>query len=159
MDEDKEIDILEIDETDKNIIEIINEDARTPYRQISRELDISVGTVHNRVDKLLKTGVIKKFAPIINHKKLGYDLTSIIGVKVKAGKLQDWGEKESYNRHVLSIYDVTGEYDALLIAKFRNTEELDQFVKELLKEPHVERTYTQTVLNTVKEEPCSIHMI
>jgi len=148
-----------IDETDKKIIEMVNDDARTPYRQISRELDISVGTVHNRVDKLLKTGIIKKFAPIIDHKKLGYDLTSIIGVKVKAGQFQDWKENESFNKHVLFIYDVTGEFDAFLIAKFKNTDELDKFVKDLLKEPHVERTYTQTVLNVVKEEPCSIHML
>jgi len=151
--------LITIDKTDKNIIEMINEDARTPYRQISRELGISVGTVHNRVDKLLKTGIIKKFAPIIDHKKLGYDLTSIIGVKVKAGQFQDWAEKKSFNKHVLSIYDVTGEYDAFLIAKFKNTDELNKFVKDLLKEPHVERTYTQTVLNVVKEEPCSIHML
>lgn len=159
MSDDNNENVIMIDETDKKIIEMINEDARTPYRQISRELDISVGTVHNRVDKLLKTGIIKKFAPIIDHKKLGYDLTSIIGVKVKAGQFQDWGEKESFDKHVLSIYDVTGEYDAFLIAKFKNTDELDKFVKELLKEPHVERTYTQTVLNVVKEEPCSIYML
>lgn len=151
--------VVIIDETDKNIIEMINEDARTPYRQISRELDISVGTVHNRVDKLMKTGVIKKFAPIMDHRKLGYGLTSIIGVRVKGGKLQNWESKESFNKHVLAIYDVTGEYDAFLIAKFKDTDELDGFVKDLLKEPYVERTYTQTVLNVVKEDSSSVHML
>lgn len=159
MSDEKKEDVIIIDETDKNIIEMINEDARTPYRQISRELDISVGTVHNRVDKLMKTGVIKKFAPIMDHRKLGYGLTSIIGVRVKGGQIQNWEEKESFNKHVLSIYDVTGEYDAFLIAKFKDTDELNKFVKELLKEPSVERTYTQTVLNVVKEEPSSIHML
>jgi len=159
MSDDNKENVVMIDETDKNIIEMINEDARIPYRQISRELSISVGTVHNRVDKLLKTGVIKKFAPIIDHKKLGYGLTSIIGVKVKNGQFQDWAEKESFDKHVLSVYDITGEYDAFLIAKFKNTDELSKFVKELLKEPYVERTYTQTVLNVVKEEQCSINML
>ncbi|MBZ9571452.1 Lrp/AsnC family transcriptional regulator [Methanobrevibacter sp. TMH8] len=159
MSNDNKENVVVIDKTDKNIIEMINEDARTPYRQISRELDISVGTVHNRVDKLMKTGVIKKFAPIMDHRKLGYGLTSIIGVRVKGGQLENWEEKESFNKHVLAIYDVTGEYDAFLIAKFKNTDELDKFVKELLKEPGVERTYTQTVLNVVKEEPSSIHML
>lgn len=151
--------VIMIDETDKNIIEMINKDARTPYRQISRELDISVGTVHNRVDKLMKTGVIKKFAPIMDHRKLGYGLTNIIGVRLNDGQLQNWEEKKSFNRHVLAIYNVTGEYDAFLIAKFKNTDELDRFVKELLKEPYVERIYTQTVLNVVKEDSSSIHMI
>jgi len=159
MSDDNKESVVIIDETDKNIIEMINEDARIPYRQISRELGISVGTVHNRVDKLMKIGIIKKFAPIIDHKKLGYDLTSIIGVKVKDGQFQDWSEKKSFDKHVLSVYDVTGEYDAFLIAKFKNTDELSKFVKELLKEPNVERTYTQTVLNIVKEKQCSIHML
>ena len=159
MSDNKEENMIVLDEIDRNIIEMLNEDARTPYRQISRNLDISVGTVHNRVDRLLKTGIIKKFAPIMNHKKLGYDLTSIIGVKVKAGQFQNWGEKESFKKHVLSVYDVTGAYDAFLIAKFKGTDELDKFVKELLKEPYVERTYTHTVLNIVKEELSSIHMI
>ena len=159
MNDTKEDEVVLIDETDRNIIEIINENARTPYRQISRELDISVGTVHNRVDKLVKTGVIKKFAPIVDHKKLGYDLTSIIGVRVKEGEINDWIKKESFDKHVSAIYDVTGEYDAFLIARFKDTDELNNFVKDLLKDPSVERTYTQTVLNVVKEDSSCIHML
>jgi Lrp/AsnC family transcriptional regulator, regulator for asnA, asnC and gidA len=155
----KKNEVVRIDETDRKIIEMINEDARTPYRQISRDLDISVGTVHNRVDKLMKTGVIKKFAPIMDHRKLGYGLTTIIGVRVNGGRLQNWEDKKSFKKHVLAIYDVTGEYDAFLIAKFKDTDELNKFVKELLKESNVERTYTQTVLNIVKEDSSSINMI
>lgn len=158
MDDDKKYRVI-VDETDKKIIEIINENARIPYRQIAKTLTISVGTVHNRVDKLLKTGIIKKFIPIIDHKMLGYNLTSIIGVKIKTAGFQHWEEKKSFKKHVLAIYDVTGEYDVYLIAKFKNTTELDKFVKDLLKEPTVERTYTQTVLNIVKEEQSSIHML
>ncbi len=154
----KEEETVNLDEVDKNVLELINEDARTPYRQISRELDISVGTVHNRVDKMMKTGVIKKFAPLMDHKRLGYGLTAIIGVRVKSGQLIDSGN-EIFEKHVLAIYEVTGEYDAFLLAKFKDTDELDKFVKELLKEPDVERTYTQTVLNVVKEELNSIHML
>jgi Lrp/AsnC family transcriptional regulator for asnA, asnC and gidA len=45
------------------------------------------------------------------------------------------------------------------VAKFKNTDELDSFVKKLLQEPHVERTYTQTVLNVVKEEQSSLDML
>jgi len=159
MNKEKNDPVVVLDETDKKILEIINEDARTPYRQISRDLDISVGTVHNRVDKMIKTGAIKKFAPIMDHRKLGYDLTTIIGVRVKGGKFQNWESKTSFHKNVLGIYDVTGEYDAFLIAKFRDTNELDKFIKELLREPDVERTYTQTVLNIVKEDMGSANML
>jgi len=143
---------IKLDETDIKILDLLNKDGRMSYRKISRELDVSVGTVHNRIDKYIKTGIIKKFVPQIDHSKLGYKLTTIIGVRVKGGVLRNWENKTAYNKNVLGIYDVTGEFDAILLAKFKDTTELDSFIKELLKEPDVQRTYTQTVLNTVKEE-------
>lgn len=143
---------VKIDEIDRKILNLLNEDGRMSYRKISRELDISVGTVHNRVDKFTKTGIIKKFVPIIDHSKIGYKLTTVIGVRVKGGVLRNWENKTAYHKNVLGVYDVTGEFDAILIAKFKDTSELDAFIKELLKEPDVQRTYTQTVLNIVKED-------
>ncbi|HTX60702.1 MAG TPA: Lrp/AsnC ligand binding domain-containing protein, partial [Methanobacterium sp.] len=56
-------------------------------------------------------------------------------------------------------YDVTGEFDAILVTRFKDTKELDAFIKTLLKEPDVQRTYTQTVLNIVKEDLNEINML
>ncbi|MCQ2737197.1 MAG: Lrp/AsnC family transcriptional regulator [archaeon] len=155
----KKEEIVKLDETDIKILKIINDDVRISYRQISRDLGISVGTVHNRIDKMLKSGVIEKFAPVLNHRKLGYQFTSIIGVKVNGGELESWENKTASNKNIVGIYDVTGEYDAILIAKFKDTDELDVFLKQLLKEPSIERTYTQTVLNVVKEDMGSANIL
>lgn len=122
-------------------------------------MNISIGTVHNRIEKLMSSGVIKKFAPVIDHSKLGYNLTTIIGVRVKGGVLENWEDKTAYYKNVLCMYDVTGEFDAILVARFKDTEELNEFVKNLLKEPEVQRTYTQTVLNIVKEDMGSSKMM
>jgi DNA-binding Lrp family transcriptional regulator len=151
--------IVKIDETDKKILNLFNEDGRMSYRKISRKLDISIGTVHNRIEKLVKSGVIKKFAPVIDHSKLGYNFTTIIGVRVKGGVLKNWEDKTSYHKNVLCMYDVTGEFDALIVARFKDTTELDEFVKNLLQEPDVQRTYTQTVLNILKEDLGSSKML
>ncbi|MBM4240870.1 MAG: Lrp/AsnC family transcriptional regulator [Euryarchaeota archaeon] len=150
---------VKIDETDKKILNLLTQDGRMSYRKISKKLDVSVGTVHNRVEKLLKSGVIKKFVPVIDHGKLGYKLTTVIGVRVKGGLLRNWEDKTAYHKNVLGIYDVTGEFDAILIAKFEDTNELDKFIKRLLKEPDTQRTYTQTVLNIVKEDFSSTGML
>ena len=99
------------------------------------------------------------FSPVIDHEKLGFVLTTIIGVRVKGGKLKNWEEKTFFNKNVVGIYDVTGEYDAFLIAKFRNTNELNAFIKELLKDPIIERTYTQTVLDVIKEDMGSSNIL
>lgn len=150
---------VKIDETDKKILNLLNEDGRMSYRKISRRLGVSIGTVHNRVEKLIKTGIIKKFVPLIDHGKLGYKLTTVIGVRVKGGFLQDWEDKAAYHKNILGMYDVTGEFDAILIARFKDTSDLDRFIKGLLKEPDTQRTYTQTVLNIVKEDFSSAKML
>ena len=154
-----EIPFIKLDDIDVSILKIINEDVRTSYRQISHSLDVSVGTVHNRIDKMVKSGVIKKFSPVIDHEILGYVLTTIIGVRVKGGKLKNWEEKTYFNKNVVGIYDVTGEYDAFLIAKFKDTNELNTFIKDLVKDPNIERTYTQTVLDVIKEDMGSSNIL
>lgn len=150
----KSLDIigLEMDDLDKKILELLGDDGRKSYRKISRELGVSVGTVHNRVDKLTKHGIITKFVPVINHEKLGYNLTAIIGLEIKGGTVDFLVENDVYQDNILAVYGVTGQFDGMVIAKFRNTKELDIFIKQLLNEETVIKTYTQTVLDIVKEE-------
>ncbi|GAB4308979.1 MAG: Lrp/AsnC family transcriptional regulator [Methanobacteriaceae archaeon] len=155
----KEDGIIDLDEVDKEILNLLNEDGRMSYRKISRKLDVSIGTVHNRIEKLMKTGVIKKFVPVIDHDKLGYKLTTVIGVRVKGGVLMNWEDKTAYHKNVLCLYDVTGEYDAIMITKFKDTNDLDEFIKGMLKEKDTQRTNTQTVLNIVKEDFNSVKML
>ncbi|MDR1721782.1 MAG: Lrp/AsnC family transcriptional regulator [Methanobrevibacter sp.] len=154
-----ENDYVKLDEIDREILKVISEDARTPYRKISRDLDISVGTVHNRIDKLVRTGIVKRFTTVMDHGRLGYDLTAIIGVRIKGGNVDSLEYKTSYDKNIVGIYDVTGKYDAFMIGKFQDTSELDKFIKALLQEPNVERTYTQTVLNVVRENMGSAEML
>ncbi len=151
--------IIALDDIDKEILNLLNEDGRMSYRKISRKLDVSIGTVHNRIEKLMKTGVIKKFVPVIDHDKLGYKLTTVIGVRVKGGVLLNWEDKTAYHKNVLCLYDVTGEFDAIMITKFKDTDDLDEFIKGLLKERDTQRTNTQTVLNIVKEDFNSVKML
>ena len=61
-------------------------------------------------------------------------------------------KKEPFKNNLLAVYDVTGQFDGIIIAKFKNTFELNKFIKLLLQEDNVTKTYTQTVLNIVKEE-------
>ena len=143
---------LSMDALDKKILELLSVDGRKSYRKISRELGVSVGTIHNRVDKLTKSGIINKFVPVIDHEKLGYTLTAIIGLEIKGGTVAHLTDKEPFKNNLLAVYDVTGQFDGIVIAKFKNTFELNKFIKLLLNEDIVTRTYTQTVLNIVKEE-------
>ena len=141
-----------IDKLDLKIINVLNENARTSFREISRKLKVSLTTVANRVKRLEQDGIIKGYIPLINLDRVGYDLLTIIGIRIAHGKLTEVERKISKNPHVYEIYDTTGEWDSLIIARFKSREELNTFIKRVLAIEHVERTMTWLVLNVVKDE-------
>ncbi|MEM7825498.1 MAG: Lrp/AsnC family transcriptional regulator [Candidatus Aenigmatarchaeota archaeon] len=140
------------DSTDKKILKELLADSRLSYRQISRKLKISVGTVLSRIKRLESEGIIKYYTTVLDHEKLGYELTAIIEVTVSKGKLLEVEEEIAKFPNVCAVYDITGLTDALIIAKFNRRQELSNFVKKLLSTPNVERTNTHLVLTTVKED-------
>ncbi len=141
-----------LDDLDRAILRQLNEDARRSYREIARALDVSIGTVSNRVKALEADGVITGYVPVIDPARLGFDAAAVIGVTISRGKLLEVQRRIGKDERVFGVYDVTGEWDSVIMVRFRNTRELDAFVKHLVAMENVERTYTQVVLNTVKEE-------
>ena len=102
--------------------------------------------------RLESEGIILGYAPLLDEKKLGYDVLAVIGIRISKGKLLEVQRKIAREDKVVEVYDVTGEYDSVIIARFRNTKELDAFIKKLVAMENVDRTYTQVVLNVVKQE-------
>ena len=113
-----------IDDLDVKIIRILQENSRESYRDISTKLKVAEGTVYNRVNKLKEEGVIRRFMVDVDFSKLGYDLTVLIGITVGGGHLPDIEEKISKNGSVSAVYDVTGDYDAIVVAKFKTRDDL-----------------------------------
>jgi Lrp/AsnC family transcriptional regulator for asnA, asnC and gidA len=140
------------DEVDISLIKELQQDGRRSFREIAEKLNVAEGTVYNRVTKLREQGIIKGFIVDVDYGKLGYDLTAIIGVMVKGGHLPEIEGKIAKEKNVTAVYDVTGEYDAVLVAKFADMEDLNRLVKRINGLDHVERTYTMMVLNLVKEQ-------
>lgn len=141
-----------MDDLDEKILEKLNENARKSYREIARELNVSLTTVANRIKKLEDEKVIERYIPVINQEKIGYDLTAIINVKISHGKLLEVQERISKDSHVSGVYDITGEWDSLIIARFKDRRDLNGFIKGVLSMANVEKTNTQLVLNIVKNE-------
>jgi Lrp/AsnC family transcriptional regulator for asnA, asnC and gidA len=143
---------MDIDEIDVAILKEVQEDSKTSYRDIAKKLGLSVGTVHNRVKKMSEMGVIRSFAAVLDPVKLGFDLTAVILMQVDGGHIVDVERAIAKSKSVMAVYDTTGDYDIITIAKFRSREELNTFIKETLKMPNVKRSVTSIVLNVVKEE-------
>lgn len=141
-----------IDDLDLKIIKELQKDGRASFRDIAEKMGVAEGTVYNRVNKLLESKVIKRFIPEIDYSKLGYDMTVLIGVITEGGKLPDIERRITESPNVNAVYDVTGEYDAIIVAQFKTREDLNDFVKKLMAMEGVKRTNTMLVLNTMKEE-------
>jgi DNA-binding Lrp family transcriptional regulator len=147
----QEAKVMELNETDKKILKNLLEDARFSSRQIAKNVGVSVGTVLSRIKKMEDIGIIKGYSAILDHEKLGYELTVVTEITVSKGRLVEMENEIAKNPNVCGVYDVTGLTDAVIIAKFKSREELGKFTKILLALPFVERTNTHVVLTTVKE--------
>jgi len=143
---------LRIDDVDRKILSELLRDCRRSYRSLARRAGISVGTVLSRIRRLEKAGIIKGYSALLDHEKLGYQLTVIAEITVLKGKLLEMEEAIGKLSNTCAVYDVTGLTDALVIAKFHSREELSKFTKNLLSMPFVDRTNTHVVLTTIKED-------
>ena len=143
---------MELDNLDKMILKELMTDARQSFRDLSKKTHASVVTVAQRVRKMEKAGVIKGYSAQVSSEELGYEITTVTEVIVSKGKQIEVEREIAKLPHVCAVYDVTGEEDSFIIAKFKNREELSSFAKKVLALPHVERTNTHVVLNTTKED-------
>ena len=147
-----------LDETDHNIIQVLCEDARTSLRKISERIGVSLGAVSNRVKKLEERGIIKGYSVLLDHEKIGWELNVVIGLRIQKGRLIEIQEKIAKDNRIYGAYDVTGDFDSMILARAENRKDLDNLSKNVLSIEGVERSVTHLVLNTVKEIPSSIPM-
>lgn len=143
---------MDLDETDKKILRNLLVDARQSARQLALNLGMSTVTVLSRIKKMEKEKIIHGYTAIIDHEKIGYTLTAIIEIMAKNDKIVDIEKELSKFENVCGVYDITGSTDTIIIAKFKERNELSKFVKGLASIPNVENTITHVVLNTAKED-------
>ena len=143
---------MDVDEIDIEIVKRLERNARGSFKEIAEELDISEGTVYNRVNRMEEEGVIKGYSVRTDAMKLGKDLEAIIEIKVDGDHLIEVEEEVASKDPVRCVYDVTGNYDAVVIARFESRKSLNDFVKNIISMEYVEGSTTHLVLNVVKED-------
>lgn len=144
-------DKVEIDDVDLEIIRRLKENSKLTYKEIAEAMGISIGAVYNRIKRLEEYGVIKGYTVNIDYSKLGYDLTAIIMLQVDGPHIIEVEKKLAKYEENMSVYDVTGDFDIVVIAKVKDREHLNKLIKEILTIPHVKRTVTSIALSVVKE--------
>jgi len=143
---------MTLDALDRKILNILIGNARFSYRQIAQKVHVSAATVMTRVKILEAKGVITAYTTILNPEKIEFDIEVIVEIRIAKGKLFDVEHKIASNNNVVAVYDVTGSFDAIVIARFRTRREMDAFLKKIQQYDFVERTETKFILNTIKEK-------
>lgn len=140
-----------IDLTDLQILRALELDSRVSLRKLAQRVNLTPNVLRNRLDALEQRGIILGYVPIVDSAKMGYLLTAIIMIQIEGGHIRDVENEIAKENNVLSVYDITGEYDAVIFAKFRDNPSLNAFLKKLLTERFIKRTTTLVAFNAVKE--------
>ncbi|MED5485280.1 MAG: Lrp/AsnC family transcriptional regulator [Candidatus Thermoplasmatota archaeon] len=150
---------MSLDEIDRKLIESLMNNSRSSMRQLAAKLDVALGTIRNRLERLEKEGVIKGYNVVLDPAKVGWEMTVIVGLRITKGKMIDVQKRIAEDPRVFLVYDVTGDYDSFVIAKVQNTDDLNDLTKGVLTSKGIERSLTHVVLNTVKETVIGLPII
>ncbi|MFC5368364.1 HTH-type transcriptional regulator Lrp [Salinirubrum litoreum] len=136
---------------DAKLINALLGDGRASLRSLAEELDVSVTTVSNHLRDLEDEGVIEGYTPRVNYDALGYDVTAVIQLKVEGSALPDITDRLQDEKQMISVYEVTGDYDIIAIGKFKDTDGMNEQIKSLLTDADIRESNTSVVLNAVVE--------
>ena len=136
---------------DRKLVNALLEDGRASLRSLGEDLDVSVTTVSNHISNLEDEGIIQGYAPIVDYGELGYDVTAIIQLKVEGSALPDITDRLKQHKHMVTVYETTGDHDVIAVGKFTDTDHMNDQIKELLIDPDIKESNTSVVLNTVVE--------
>lgn len=136
---------------DVRLIEALQEDGRRSLRKLAEKLDVSPGTVSNRLSRLEERGVILGFKPVIDYRELGYGLVAITKIKARGDALPRIVEALARDPHLTHVYEITGEFDVLVIGRFQDETAMNREIKRMLSLPGIEGTNTSVVLSAAKE--------
>ncbi|MFB6218338.1 MAG: HTH-type transcriptional regulator Lrp [Halobacteriaceae archaeon] len=126
-------------------------DGRASLRSLAEDLDVSVTTVSNHLDDLEESGVVKGYTPKLDYGELGYDVTAVLQLKVEGSSLPEVTDRLRDHDQMVSVYEVTGDYDVIAVGKFTDTDDMNTLIKTLLSDADIRESNTSVVLNAAVE--------
>jgi Lrp/AsnC family transcriptional regulator for asnA, asnC and gidA len=147
-----------IDNTDLKILELLMQDAKRPYSEVARKVNVSQGTVHVRMNKMEEAGILAKTSLRINYSKLGYDITAFIGIYLEKSALYEKVlARLKLIPEVTNIHYTTGNYSMFAKIHCRDTNHLkDVLYSKLQQVEGIERTDTMISLEESLDRPLKL---
>ena len=144
--------MLQPDELDRQIIRLLRADGRRSNREIARRLEVPEATIRYRVRRLIESGILKITASV-DPEHLGYALTAMISVQVEPERISQASEEIAAMPEVMWTAITAGAHDVMLMASFRNQDEMFDFLtNKLARVPGTMRTETSVALRVLKKQ-------
>ena len=143
---------MEINYKDSELLKHLSKKGKASQRELAEATGFALGTVSNRLKTLEKKNIIRGYTADIDPEKVGFTLTATIHLRITKGKIMSVQNSIAKHPRVFAVYDITGEWDSLVLARFKDREEMDDFIKTILSQKNIERTSSSLVLNNVKED-------
>lgn len=125
--------ISKLDEKDKMILNILQDNYKISYKEISEKVNLAASTIHNRVQNMLNKGIIKKIDTVIDPLKAGYNTIAIIHLFVNTSKLNDIVQNLYQFNEIQLIATSAGEHNLILKLIASNEKSLWRFINENIK--------------------------
>jgi DNA-binding Lrp family transcriptional regulator len=134
-----------MDENDEKIIAILKENAREPFVKIAGKLKLSEGAIRNRVGKLVREGVIRRFTIETGEQRI----KALIAARIRVNSLaQEAARKIRTLEGVERVYEVSGDEDLIAVVEVAKTEDLNATVDRIRR---MDSTLSTRTLLVMKE--------
>lgn len=143
---------MKLSKIDVKLVNELLKNSKQSYHQLAKKLKVSAATIMKHVKTLEDNKVVTKYTISVDYAQLGYDIYAIIDLRISKGKLFLVEKKIATHPNVTAVYDNTGQFDASIMTRFKNTQTLDKFLKLIQSYDFVERTETKIILNTIKKD-------
>jgi len=134
----------DIDQLDRSILAILMKDAVVPYTEIAKQLDVSAGTIHVRMKKMMELGLVTGSQLNINPAVMGYDICAFIGIFLEKGSVYETvKEQMKVIPEIVEMHYTTGVYSIFAKVMCRDTAHLRYVLNENVQPiPGIQRTET-----------------
>jgi Lrp/AsnC family transcriptional regulator, regulator for asnA, asnC and gidA len=120
-----------IDKLDLKILQMISQNARTPFLEVARECNVSGAAIHQRVQKMMDNGVIKGSEFIIDVSRIGYQTCAFVGVTIQnLTHYNDVVEALQQIPEIVECHSITGRYTLLLKIYARDNHHLMSIIMD-----------------------------
>jgi DNA-binding Lrp family transcriptional regulator len=143
---------LGLDEVDIKILSALQGNSHQSCRSLAEKIGLSSPVASERVKVMEAKGLLKGYTVLLDAEKLGYGLTVILLIQSEACYLKDLALELSHINNIVTVYEITGEFDLAAVAKLKGRESLNQLIRGLMVTPHIKKITTNVALNVVKED-------